>query len=229
MDFIELECPERRDKLLPFQEFRFPITGIIYLSPPSETNTIDFFKVIRSRVTRREFGPITLDQLSTLFWYSAKTSKVVNLDEGHKWHHRPSPSGGGRHPLDHIVFRNENGEWIALLYDAIAHAFGKLKIDDPSGMRQLINGLFQTLDIYSSTFVWNVAQFNRSTSVYKNASSLIYRDEGVIQATFGLVAEALDLSFCTMGVSGEPMISLIFKANELLRGIGGFFVGSKIQ
>ncbi|RII26352.1 MAG: hypothetical protein CXR31_11720 [Geobacter sp.] len=227
MDFIELESPERRENLLPFQGFHYPVTEIIYLPPPSKNEAVDFFKIVRSRSTRREFGQITLQQLSELFWYSAKTSLVIELDEGHKWYHRPSPSGGGRHPIDHIIFRYDGGNWDAFLYDSIAHVIGKLEVDS-SGMGYWIEDLFRTLGINATTVVWNIAQFQRSTSVYKNASSLIYRDEGAIQATFGLVAEALNLNFCTIGVSGEPYISRLFMARGQLRGIGGFCIGPKI-
>jgi len=227
MDFIELESPERRDRLLPFQTFCYPVTEIIYLPPPSKNESVDFFKIVQSRSTRREFGQIDLRQLSELFWYSAKTSLVIELDEGHKWYHRPSPSGGGRHSIDHIIFRHEEQKWAAFLYDSIAHALGRLEIDS-SCIGYWIEELFRTLGIYATTVIWNVAQFQRTTSVYKNASSLIYRDEGAIQATFGLVAEAMNLNFCTIGVSGEPTISGMFMNTKQLRGIGGFYIGSKL-
>lgn len=226
MDFIELESPERRAHLIPFRTFRYPVTEIIYLSPPSQNEAVDFFRVVKSRSTRRDFGQISLQQLSKLFWFSAKTSLEINLDEGHKWYHKPSPSGGGRHPIDHIIFRYERDKWIAFLYDSIAHALGKLKIDS-ADIGFWIDDLFSTLGINATTIVWNVAQFHRSTSVYKNASALIYRDEGAIQGTFGLVAEALNLNFCTIGVSGEPTISKLLMSRELIRGIGGFYIGSK--
>lgn len=226
MDFIELESPERRGNLLPFQAFRYPVTEIIYLPHPSQNEAVDFFGVVRSRSTRRDFGQISLQQLSELFWFSAKTSLVVDLDEGHKWYHRPSPSGGGRHPIDHIIFHYEGDKWSAFLYDSIAHAFGRLKLDS-TDMGYWIDDLFKALGIYATTIVWNVAEFQRSTSVYNNASALIYRDEGAVQATFGLVAEALNLNFCTIGVSGEPTISRLLMARERIRGIGGFFIGSK--
>ncbi|WP_173201775.1 hypothetical protein [Geobacter sp. SVR] len=228
MDFIELESPDRRGKLLPFQEYRYKVSEVIYLAPPSRIEPKDIFSVIESRKTRREFGRINLDQLSALFWYSAKTYASKILEQDHKWHHRPAPSAGGRHPLDHIIFRHDAGTWTVFLYDPISHAFGRLVIEDSEALRQWLEGLFKTLQIEAATVVWNVAQFQRTSSVYTNSASLIYRDEGAIQATFGLVAEALGLSFCTLGVSGEPILSGLFKATDRLRGIGGFCVGERV-
>lgn len=227
MDFIELPSPERRIELLPFRDLRLNITEILYLPPPSSTTEINFFSVLSSRTTRRDFGPIDLQQLSTLFWHSAKSKKVVHLEHGHKWYHRPAPSGGGRHPIDQIVFFNEDKQWSLFQYDPIAHALGKLQVDKPLVLQQWMDELFKKLEIQSKCFVWNIARFRRSTSVYLNASSLIYRDEGAIQATFGLVAEALGLNFCSIGVSGEPVLSQILNSAEFARGIGGFFIGSR--
>lgn len=228
MDFIELRNPARRGELLRFQEHCYEITEITYLEPPSKIEQKDFFRVVESRITRREFGEMSLNALSALFWYTAKTSVSRKLEQGHKWHHRPAPSAGGRHPLDHIIFRNMAGKWIAFLYDPIAHAFGRLAIEEKADINQWVEGIFTTLNIKSETVVWNVAQFQRTSSVYTNSTSLIYRDEGAIQATFGLVAEALNLNFCTIGVSGEPNISQMLRANDLLRGVGGFCVGARV-
>jgi SagB-type dehydrogenase family enzyme len=228
MDFIELGSPERRGDLLLFKEHRYNISEVIYLDPPSQVEPKDFFSVIESRVTRREFGGMSVDLLSALFWYSAKTSTSKNLEQGHKWHHRPAPSAGGRHPLDHVILCHQKGIWAAFLYDPIGHAIGRLVIQDSEALQQWISLLFKALNVESQTVVWNVAQFHRTSSVYTNSASLIYRDEGAVQATFGLVAEALNLSFCTLGVSGEPAISRILCAAENLRGIGGFCVGERL-
>lgn len=227
MDFIELKSPERRDKLLPFQEHRYKISEIIYLDPPPQVESKDFFGVIQSRATRREFGSMSLDLLSALFWYSAKTFTSVDLEHGHRWHHRPAPSAGGRHPLDHVVFWNQEGVWAAFVYDPIGHVLGRLVIQDIEGLCQWIAKLFRTLQMEALTVVWNIAQVQRTSSVYIHPTSLIYRDEGAVQATFGMVAEALDLSFCTLGVSGEPVLSQILGAAKPLRGIGGFCVGKR--
>lgn len=229
MDFTELRSPERREKLLSFDDFHYPVTSVEYLVPPIEVVPADFFQVLMGRESRREFADLDLDQLSALLWHSAKTSKLVSLEKGHKWSHRPYPSGGGRHPIDHIIFRHDAGKWKLQVYDPIAHALGMVSVKNETKISEFVARISEMMDLGSAAIIWNVAQFKKTLSVYEDGSSLIYRDEGAVQATFGLVAEALKLNLCILGISGEPFISEILQSKELIRGIGGFLVGGRAQ
>lgn len=227
MDFIELESPTRRPELLERSDFRYTITDIQYLPHPATHQPVDVFDVLRRRVTRREFGPLPIEDLSSFLWYSLKSFHAHKIDESHTWLHKPVPSGGGRHPIDQLIFRIQDDRADVLLYDHVAHALARLKLTDGI-CGEFVAAVNEIVKVESATIIWNIAQVNKVTAVYKHASSLIYRDEGAIQATCGLVAESLDLSFCTLGISGEPYIGKMLDSDRKIVGVGGMLVGSRL-
>jgi len=226
MDFIELESPTRRPNLLERDDFHYRITDVTYLPPPAEQEGVNLYEIINKRRTRREFGTLSVELLSSLLWHCMKSRQSHRIDDCHTWHHKPVPSGGGRHPIDQLIFRANDHSYDVLIYDHVAHALGQLTVSKEL-VTEFIGSVNDIVGINEATIIWNVAQTNKVTSVYHHATSLVYRDEGAIQATCGLVAEALNLNFCTLGVSGEPYISRLIDPTKNVIGIGGMLVGSR--
>jgi len=193
----------------------------IYLPRPENPGDRLFFDVLHERRSRREGGqPIAAD-VSSLLWHCAKTKATSIEESGFLWQHRASPSGGGRHPVD-IVLGNYQGDASALyLYDPLAHALARLGDLDGHQLKTFVNTIDQVLPVGEAVIVWFVAQFDRTLSKYADGESLVWLDTGALLATVYLVAEASGLNCCAIGITGEPWISRILRAPELLEGVGG--------
>jgi SagB-type dehydrogenase family enzyme len=227
MDIIDLGSPEPRENLLTYVEFQYPIVEIIYLPRPLSMPQRSFSDVLKKRRTRREFAELPRSDLSALLWYGVKTRFKQNLESGHKWYHRPVPSAGGRHPIDLLLIDQGISADAVYLYNPIAHAISKLAINEFGDLEGLLAAVNAIVNMQNATVVWFAAQFKRATSAYKNATTLLYQDAGVLIATLGLVSEALGLNFCPIGITGDPWVFRMLRAKEYIRGAGGCLVGSR--
>jgi len=77
----------------------------------------------------------------------------------------------------------------------------------------------------SATLLLFVAEPGMTIAKYSNASSLIWRDAGILQGYFAAAAESLDLNFCFLGVTGEPWASQLVDQPGLC-GVGAAYVGA---
>ena len=60
---------------------------------------------------------------------------------------------------------------------------------------------------------------------YRGACSLVWRDAGVLQGPLAIAAEALNLHFCLLGVTGEPWVGRLLDQPGLI-GVGAAYVGA---
>lgn len=226
MNFINSNSPIPRMIEVPYTDFKYEITKRIYLATPESIPAVNFFDIIESRASRREFEKLPIDRLSVLLWYSAKTRLVAKLDKGNLWQHRPTPSAGGRHPID-ILIINSNGEEYApiYLYDPVAHALCQLSFSNEI-LKKFLETINNVVPIGKATVIWFAAQFGRTLSKYENGESLVWRDAGALLATMAFAAEALNINCCPIGITGEPWISEILSSNKLVVGAGGCLFGN---
>lgn len=231
MKHINLSSPVVRESELPYSEFRYSATNRSYLPIPSSPLTAPFIEVLESRRTRRKFGKLSQERLSALLWYSGKTRATWRETSGYLWQHRPSPSGGGRHPLDLFVLTTGLAPQKDIkIYDPIAHALCQLEIDEPTSLISFLKEVNSPVEICADgTLLWFGAQFDRTMSKYENGESLVWRDAGALTATISLVCEALGMGCCPLGMSGEPWFSTILASKELVVGAGGCIVGERVD
>lgn len=228
MKYIRLESPVLRQKELNFEAFSYNIKKKLYLAPPSELRSKSFWRVFASRQTRRVFKSLGKKQLSMLLWYSSKTSSCKRLRSGYLWQHRPTPSGGGRHPIDIIVCNYKRGFDSLELYDPISHSLGILDIEHPTIVEKLIAQLTRIIPFDEATIILFAAQFQKTMASYKNGESLVWRDSGALLATIYFVSEAMNLNCCGIGITTEPFLSEALGSKDLVLGTGGCLVGKRI-
>lgn len=222
MDFIDVGDPRPRVPLLPFERFEFEFSSRYYLPISRETQLIDFFKVVMNRRSRRSFMPLDCKALGALLWHSNKTISQKELGNGHVWQHRPTPSAGGRHPIDLLIFSADGG---AHVYDPIAHALDKLSTEMAESLSILKGKALEIVGVRDATVIYFIAHIAYLSGAYTEATSLIYRDAGALGATMALVSEALGLNFCILGNTGEPFVSRAFASIGKLHGVGACLVG----
>lgn len=223
MSWHNLDSPTPRNRELPFEEFVYPIVSTTYLKIPTNVANIDFFSVLGSRKSRRQFGPLQTSKLESLLWFSSRTIEKSPPNQA-RWEHRASPSAGGRHPIDVFVINRPSARNTLSLYDPVSHALAELAIPG-TGLDAIVARIDNVLPIGKANVILFGAQYRRTLSKYQNAESLVWRDAGVLLATFSLVAEALSLNCCAFGITGEPDLSRLLKTN-LVFGAGGMLVGS---
>lgn len=226
MKWIKLRSPTLRETELKFQEFCYPVLSKKYLSKPSiEMNPL-FFEVTERRRSFRQFKRLTHDRLNALLWFASRTISAAPVKSGIRWQHRPSPSAGGRHPIDIFIIDKNKGKSQVFLYQPVSHSLAQLKVD-LERLNLFLGFLEEVLPIQEATIVWFGAQFERTLSKYKNGESLVWRDVGLLSATFALVAEALEINCCSIGPTGELLFPVIFNGEGVVSGVGGLYVGER--
>jgi len=66
----------------------------------------------------------------------------------------------------------------------------------------------ELLDVGQGTLLALVAEPGRTAAKYEHHESLVWRDAGVVLGYMSLVAEALELPFCPLGVTGQASVRL---------------------
>lgn len=223
---INFKSPIPLPSISSFEEYRYPVIEHNYL-PKVEERAEDFFKVVERRRTRREFGKLSNEDLACLLWYSCHVSKC-NREEGRiVWQARPVPSGGGRHPIDILIFEPVKKCWKVGVYDPFAHCIGEINVD-LAILDEFLLEVEDLVSIQNATLLWCVAQPLRTLAKYRNAESLVWRDAGVMQGYWSLIAEGLNLSSCLIGMTGDEWIQKLLPSDGKLIGMGGCLVGSRI-
>jgi SagB-type dehydrogenase family enzyme len=225
MNRIDLASPFPREIEIPYLEFPYVIEDISYLPEPDPLPDIPFQAVLASRQSRRTFNPLVQDDLNSLLWHSARALAVSSPSQSTRWQHRPTPSAGGRHPIDILIFDEQNQPRSVHLYQPEAHALAKLKDLDISSMERLFVAVDEVVAPEQARILWFGAQFERTLSKYENGESLVWRDAGALLATLSFVAECLSLNCCAIGITGEPFISGLLGKNSNVVGVGGLLVG----
>jgi len=224
MDHIRLKSaflriPERRPK-----EFSYEREKVIYLQKPKNNHEADFFQVIDCRKSRRDGLQLREEDISCLLWFCSRTKQTEREASGFLWEHRPAPSAGGRHPID-IILYNYMGDTSSLyLYAPLSHSLARLKNIDNTALMKFKTAIIDVLEIENATIIWFLGQFDKTLSKYENGECLVWLDAGILLETIYLVAEALALGCCAVGITGEPWISEALNGNGQIDGLTGCLV-----
>jgi SagB-type dehydrogenase family enzyme len=227
MKRVDLANPVPRDSALPYSEFEYRISEEIFLPEPEILIDTPFPDVLIARHSKRTFKVISTEKLNALLWHSARAITIAPPNHNARWQHRPSPSAGGRHPIDLLILREKRNSQNVFLYDPIAHKLCKLMLSKTSSLNQLVNLINQVIQLEQAAVILFGAQFDRTLSVYKNGESLVWRDTGALIATLSLVAESLELNCCALGITGEPFLSQMLDSKDKVVGVGGLLIGER--
>jgi SagB-type dehydrogenase family enzyme len=226
MNKIDLASPSLREAEIFYTEFSYQIAEKAHLPLPEALPNIPFADILASRRSRRTFRAVSLQQLNSLLWHSARVINV-NSPKAIRWQHRPSPSGGGRHPIDLLIFTEERNSENVFLYDPVPHALARLKNVEDSLLDQFLYSINRIITLEQATVVWFAAQFERTLSRYQDGESIVWRDAGALLATISLTAECLGLPCCAIGITGEPLLSGLLNSNGKVVGVGGLLLGER--
>jgi len=230
------EVPVPRTIGRPYEEFVYRLAGKWYYLPEPHIVEAPFFETLLARRTRRTFGPVDEEHLSALLWFTAKTlatrsgavPQPYRADVHSHWEHRATPSAGGRHPIDVVVMcPSVAGVGVLSVYDPISHALGPLEPADALSLTNLSEAMRNVMPPEDGAILWHVAQPQRTFSRYEAGESLVWRDAGCLVATTALVAEALGLACCPLGITGGPELVRALGGAGRLAGVGGCIIGTR--
>lgn len=224
MNWIDLGNPHPRANPKRYTPIRWFQADSIALSRPTDILKIEcpFFETLTNRRTFREFSPLLLDQLGLMMWITSRTQELGNSDLGFPLSRRPYPSAGAIHPIHLLIIRPSDNNWYR--YDSLNHSLNV--VPSNIGAQTVWDSMQHVLSAPSATLLLLAAEPGMSSAKYENAESLVWRDAGVLLGYFTLVAQALGLSLCPLGITGEPWISQLIDQPGLI-GVGAAFVGSR--
>lgn len=223
MNWIDLGNPIPRATNLVYSPFHWEVGELIYLPTPSEENFPPLNIILDRRRTHREFKPIKLEDLSKWLWYVGRECGMGHSRYGFPLSRRPVPSAGAIHPVNIVFSLPDHEGW--QLYIPGQHAFASL-ILNTSITEAGVESLYPVIDVQLGSIVRLIAEPQKTAAKYEDSCSLIWRDAGVLLGQMAVVAEALNLNFCPLGITGDDWCELLDKKRSLV-GVGLAVIGSR--
>lgn len=178
--------------------------------------------LLESRRSRRDFaGPATLDDLAAILELCCRTRELQPSALGFDLEFRPYPSAGAIHSVHTLIQREVDEDW--MYYDAQAHQLVSLP-DSSSLANAARNAANELVPATNASLIALVAEPGKAAAKYMSPGSLIWRDAGVLLGYLSICAEALALSFCPLGITGEPMLCKLDEQGRLC-GVGMALLG----
>jgi SagB-type dehydrogenase family enzyme len=221
-----LRSPTPRRAVRPEVTLRYPTGRRAPLPAPPPASHGSALEVLSARQSLRTFGALPRAKLAQFLWHSARTRFSYRDRTGRLHESRPAPSAGACHPHDLLIVQAKARGLSAQLYDPRTHALTDLRVGSRA-LRALIQRVAQALPIGGGTLIWLVGHPPHTERYYENAESLLWRDAGVLLGVMAVAAEALDLSLCALGMTGDPEITRLFGAKQNVRGFGGVILGTR--
>lgn len=218
-----LGIPRPRPNPITYTPITWLASRVIDLPDSKLAVTRSVSDALANRRSHRSSDAPTLESLGSLLWQSARTIQRTPSPFGFDSEIRPAPSAGALHPVHLVVWVPSLGNWA--WYSSRTHRMHVLE------RQQALEGLSEEVrsilpECSGATIVF-VAEPGLCSAKYLNADSLIWRDSGVLQGTLGIVASALDLEFCLLGITGNPWVERLAEQGKL-SGVGVAVVGSKL-
>ena len=192
-----------------------PVPDIEALAPMATT--------LEARRSERTFAPVSEALIGALLWHAARTKESASSPLGFQIEHRPTPSAGAIHPVHLVIQLTDEGSWAR--YNPQEHSLDLLAKGD-SRLQPLVDYSEQMVPRGGGHLVLFVAEPGKTSAKYDNPESLIWRDAGILQGSLALVAAALGLNYCLLGIMGNPWAAQLSRQGKL-QGVGVAILGTK--
>jgi oxazoline/thiazoline dehydrogenase len=191
---------------------------------------VPFTKVLEERRSKREHGKsaITKREVGEFLYRSARVRKIFEL-KGFEFTNRIYPSSGAAYELElYLAINRCNGLASGLYYySPVKHQLSHL-----SARTKSVNTLLKSAASTAHTRIPQIliivsARFPRMMWRYQSiAYSAILKDVGVLYQTFYLVATAMGLSACALGVGNSDLFAEAAGTNYYEEtSVGEFILG----
>jgi SagB-type dehydrogenase family enzyme len=196
--------PAPREHVVPYRPVTWPVGSRRALATRSLPLEVDMTSLLEQRQTRRDFSqPVSDVALGEFLWLTCRSRSSRPSPYGPDQESRPHPSAGAMHPI-HVLVSMRADAW--LRYDPTAHSLDEIPGSGPSAVSARM-AASELVNIDRGTVVALVAEPGKSAAKYSNAQSLVWRDAGVVLGYMSVVAQALGLSFCPLGITGDAQLT----------------------
>lgn len=179
--------------------------------------------LLATRRSRRDFAaPATLDDLAAMLELCCRTREVQASDLGFYLEFRPHPAAGAIHSVHTLVQRENDEDW--MYYDAQAHQLVSLH-GTAAAANAARSAADELVPAANASLIALVAEPNKAAAKYESPGSLIWRDAGVLLGYLSICAEALALSFCPLGITGQRTLDRDLDEQGRLCGVGMALLG----
>ncbi|WP_308389820.1 nitroreductase family protein [Acidithiobacillus sp. AMEEHan] len=191
--------------------------------PRNESLELDLVALLERRQTRRGFKkPIDDEKLGEFFWLSCRSRSSHSSPFGPDQESRVHPSAGALHPI-HVLVSRSAGPWMR--YDPVEHALIELpgSTNSAAAGRNAANRIF---NLNQGVLLGLVAEPGKTEAKYDNHETLVWRDAGVLLGYMSLIAEALHLDFCPLGITGQTHLTDFLPEASRLQAAGLAVLGA---
>lgn len=206
-----------------YQPFIWPKGNTLQLTPRNQALVLNLVELLELRQTLRSFKRPTDDQaLGEFLWLACRNRSSRPSPFGPDQESRVHPSAGAMHPI-HVVIARNNSSWMR--YDPVAHTLIELagSADSATAARRAADHL---VEVERGVLLGLIAEPGKTAAKYENHETLVWRDSGVLLGYMSVVAEALGLAFCPLGITGQPYLTDYFPGPVPLHGVGLAVVGT---
>lgn len=182
---------------------------------------MDILDALQRRQSRRQFNALTLQEISTLLWFSRR--RVADFPRTALGRY-PTASAGGLGSVQMIVLQPGAKAWG---YEPKGHRGYYVHATPTSArkVRELSKAFFDTTD---ATLILYAANRDYVEYYYHEPESLLLRESGALCATMQLLAEPLGLAFCALGTTAGQWLDLVLdRGNRSLIPLGAAAVGRR--
>jgi len=159
---------------------------------------------------------LDVGEIGDFLWLTCRSRSSRPSDYGPSQESRPHPSAGALHPI-HVFVAHDSSALHR--YDPEGHALVEMP-DSSQGARCAIEAAEASLVLEKGYVLALVAEPGKTAAKYEHPQSLILRDAGVVLGYMSVVAEALGLSFCPLGLTGQPEVADCLGPAGLLNSVG---------
>lgn len=216
--------PVPRMRSTNYQPFVWPPGEKWQLAPRYQALELDLVELLEQRQTRRSFKSSLEDAtLGEFLWLACRNRSVRFSPVGANQESRVHPSAGAMHPI-HVLVAREAAPWMR--YDPVEHVLIELpgSIDSAGASRDAAGRL---LRLEQGVLLGLVAEPGKTAAKYENHETLVWRDAGVVLGYMSVVAEALGLAFCPLGITGRPHLTDHLPRNSRLLAVGLSVLGAE--
>ena len=159
-----------------------------------------------------------------LLWHTLHCQRTADSPLGFALQQRAVPSAGAIHPI-HLVMQMPENSATWARYNPLTHA-----LDVMGASADVLDALRIEADrvvvAQPGSLLLFIAEPAMTAAKYENADSLVWRDAGVMQGALAITAEALGLSYCLLGITGDPWVGRLTEQCELV-GVGVAALGAR--
>lgn len=223
--WIDLGNPTLKRTIIPYTPIIWEGRVAYSLQEHLFVNEVDnYTKVVFKRCSSRTFGEMTLQDLANILYLANIVKTSSESEYGFLLSRRPVPSAGAIHPIHIFIISPLCKE--VLIFDPFS--FTLKNIPKRVNREMIKKNISSILDVQRGTILLLGAEYGKTASKYHYPDSLIWRDAGILIGALHMAASYLGLSFCPLGITGEPWVSHLSNQSELF-GVGVAIVGSTIS